>query len=247
MQVMLSKEQLKAFYHDHFVDSQVNNFLKLFGQSSNLPRGVIVDVGGGCGYFAKGLASRSGFAVRVLDSDAQSIKTCLGSGLDARCENALAPNIAGDESVICFNLILHHLVGPSEAITLALQKQALQAWRGRASAIFVDEYIYDSFIGNFSGWFIYTITSSSFLSSIGRSISRFMPSLRANTFGVGVRFRSRREWVTIFKDLGFTVMCTVRGHEEAVSIPRRLLMISSCRRDSFLLRAAATHEVTHPS
>ena len=237
---MLSQEQIKAFYHDHFVESQINNFLKLFGQSPHLPKRVVVDVGGGCGYFAKGLANRSDFTVRVLDSDTQSITTCLGSGLDARCENALAPKIVGDENVVCFNLILHHLVGPSDAITLTLQKQALLAWRGRASAIFVDEYIYDSYIGNLSGWLIYTITSSSLLSAIGRSVSRFMPSLRANTFGVGVRFRSQREWIAIFEALGFTVTGTVRGHEEAVSIPRRLLMIRSCRRDSFLLQTRAS-------
>ena len=32
---------------------------------------------------------------------------------------------------------------------------------------------------------------------------------------------------------------TVRGAEEFVSVPRRVLLIESCRRDSFLLRPAA--------
>jgi hypothetical protein len=57
-----------------------------------------------------------------------------------------------------------------------------------------------------------------------------------NTFGVGVRFRSHDEWLEIFTALGLEVLGTVRGAEEVVSLPRRMLLIKSCRRDSFLLK-----------
>ncbi|HEV8693286.1 MAG TPA: hypothetical protein VGQ93_03730 [Lysobacter sp.] len=177
--------------------------------------------------------------MRVLDSDPGSIDVCRQNGLDARCDDALDPHIAGDEDIVCFNLILHHLVGNSEHATLDLQHRALKVWHGHVNAVFVDEYIYDSYIGNLSGRLIYAITSSKLLSTIGRVVSRVVPSLRANTFDVGVRFRSHREWVGIFESLGFTVAGTVRGAEEFVSVPRRLLLIKSCRRDSFLLQPAA--------
>lgn len=243
MQKTLSHEQIEEFYHDDFVESQVKNFLQLLPTRAGNSAELVVDVGGGCGFFAKSLNLLSKQPVRVVDSDPVSIEACRRSGLDARCEDALHPHITGDESIICFNLILHHLVGSSERSTLELQQQALKVWRGRANAVFIDEYIYDSYVGNLSGRLIYVVTSSKLLSAIGRAVSRFVPSLRANTFGVGVRFRSKNEWVDIFESLGFVVDGTVRGAEEFVSVPRRLLLIKSCRRDSFLLlpRAAQTH------
>jgi hypothetical protein len=64
-----------------------------------------------------------------------------------------------------------------------------------------------------------------------------MPSLKANTFGVGVRFRSGNEWTKIFDNSGFVVEAELKGEEEFISLPRRLLLIKSIRRDSFLLVA----------
>ena len=68
-----------------------------------------------------------------------------------------------------------------------------------------------------------------------RFIAKLSPSLKANTFGVGVRFRSHKEWCKLFESLGFKVVGTKIGEEEFVSLPRRLLLIKNCRRDSFLL------------
>ncbi|MEQ1637615.1 MAG: hypothetical protein ABL903_13070 [Methylococcales bacterium] len=236
-QKILTQDQIAAFYHDDFVKSQVEDFILLFGSSVNSTLVKIVDIGGGCGFFAKALGERMNLKVRVLDSDIQSINLCEQKGIVADYGDALKPNIIGDESIVCFNLILHHIISTSAYQTLKMQGDVLSVWQSTVSAIFINEYIYESYIfKNISGWLIYQITSNSFLSNLGRFVAKFVPSLQANTFGVGVRFRSHTEWRRIFESLGFEVVDTKKGPEEDVSLARRLLLIKSCRRDSFLLK-----------
>jgi hypothetical protein len=243
----LSRSQIEAFYHDHFVQTQVHNYLALVPPLLPAPRAVI-DVGGGCGFFAEGLRRAAGVAVRVLDTDPASIDACRAKGVDAELGDALRPPRRGDEDVICFNLVLHHLVGRDEAATLALQREALAAWNGHAEVVFVDEYIYDAWFANASGRLIYAITHSRALSALASAVSRWVPSLRANTFGVGVRFRGHDEWRRVFAAAGYRVVASVRGAEERVSPARRLLLIRSCRRDSFVLAAdTAQHRPTGES
>lgn len=237
LQKTLSQDQIEAFYHDSFVEGQVCDFIKLLGKTIDPTSGKVVDIGGGCGFFAKALQMVTAFKVRVLDTDIQSIALCKQAGVEAVCDNALNPTVVGDEKVICFNLILHHLVGKSEDETNNLQRRALSVWHSNTPTIFVNEYIYDSFfINDISGWLIYKITSNVFLSNLCCLIAKFLPSLKANTFGVGVRFRSHAEWTRIFESLGYEVVKTVIGKREGISLPRRLLLIKNCRRDSFLLK-----------
>jgi hypothetical protein len=73
------------------------------------------------------------------------------------------------------------------------------------------------------------------LSALGQAIARVVPTLHANTFGVGVRFRSNADWKRLFSEAGFATIGEVRGEEERISLPRRLLFIKSIRRDSFLI------------
>lgn len=235
-QKTLSAQQIEAFYHDHFVEAQLRNYLILVPPAVPAPR-AIVDVGGGCGFFAEGLKRAAGLSVRVLDMDPASVRSCHAKDVEAEVGDALQPPLRGDEDVACFNLVLHHLVGRNEADTTALQKRALASWRGQAQAVFVDEYIYDAWFANASGRLIYAITSSRALSAIASAVSRVVPSLRANTFGVGVRFRAHDEWCQLFESIGYRVVATVRGAEEGVSLARRALLIRSCRRDSFVLAA----------
>ncbi len=236
MQKTLSQAQTKAFYHDNFVTSQVQDYLTTVHTKMPKPRDVL-DIGGGCGFFAMGLKQAIGLDVRVLDADPNSVSACRELGLEAVLGDALDPMPQGVEDVVCFNLILHHLVGANEESTCALQKRALMHWHRRAKMVFINEYIYDSYFNNFSGKIIFLITSSRPLSAIASFISNVLPSLRANTFGVGVRFRSALEWIELFESIGFKVVDVVRGKEEYVSLPRRILMIRSCRRDSFLLES----------
>jgi hypothetical protein len=99
---------------------------------------------------------------------------------------------------------------------------------------------------NLSGWLIYQITSSFILSKIGGFIAKFAPSLKANTFGVGVRFRSHADWHELFSSIGFDVIDTVIGQEGYVSLPLRCLFIKSCRRDSFLLKPKPLQSKINP-
>ncbi len=193
----MSQDQIAAFYHDCFVESQVRDFVTLLGASINTVTDPIVDVGG-AGFFARAIQDRLAIKVSVLDSDAQSVNLCHQAGIEAVHGDALNPLITGRDNIVCFNLILHHLVGKSEDETLDLQRRALLVWHPYARAIFVNEYIYESFVINdFSGGLIYRITSNSFLSRVCGLVAKFIPSLKANTFGVGVRFRSYADWQRI--------------------------------------------------
>jgi hypothetical protein len=237
-QRVLATNQIEAFYHDEFVADQTRHFMKL--AASQVATGeVVVDVGGGCGFFAESLARASGLTVRVLDSDPGSVASCHQRQVPAVLGDALTPRIQGDERVVCFNLILHHLVGEGERATRDLQRGAMTAWRQQARAIFVNEYIYESFLGNISAALIYRITSSSVLSWIGRQVARVVPAFRANTFGVGVRFRAHEEWIREFRAAGYEVAARELGVPERVSPALRLLLIRQIRRDSFLLQPAA--------
>ena len=236
-QKTLSSEALAAFYHDQFVQDQVRDFLDLIGPADS-PSNVVADVGGGCGYFARALQHESAWQVRVLDMDVGSIEACKENGVAAKQTDALKPEITGDEAIASFNLILHHLVGHTTAQTREMQIAALRAWAAQAERLFVNEYIYESYAeSRISAYLIWLITSSKALSFIAGTVARLVPSLRANTFGTGVRFRAADEWVRLFRQAGYDVVARHRGRDEGVSLARRMLLIKSCRRDSFLLCA----------
>src|SRR5262245_22650046 len=172
LQQLLSPDQIEAFYHENFVDDQVRDYLALIKERA----GVVVDVGGGCGFFAIRLQRLSSQVVRVLDADEASIAACRRIGVDAMIGDALNPAIKGDESIASFNLILHHLVGPTEKITRDLQSHALAAWRRQVSSVFVNEYIYESYVPRFSGRLIFAITKSRVLSWIGNAVAFVVPA-----------------------------------------------------------------------
>jgi hypothetical protein len=235
MQKILSENQIKSFYHQNFVEDQVRDFIGFFGAKASDNMQNVMDIGGGCGFFAKYLQKQSNYSVGVLEMDPISVKSCRDSGIFAVLGDALNPEIKGDLQITAFNLILHHLVGATNCQTQDLQKRALDVWRPHVKAIFVNEYIYESYVNGFSGRLIYAITKSSILSWIGRVVSLAIPSLRANTFGVGVRFRSHEEWVNLFESCGYVVKLSTKGKKEHVSLARRLLLIKQIRRDSFCL------------
>jgi hypothetical protein len=236
LQQKLSAEQIAEFYHDVFVRDQTTDFAKMVGLP--VDSGVVVDIGGGVGYFAERVSSELGYPVRVVDMDPESIVQCTARSVPAQLGDALAPPITGDEACVCFNLILHHLVAENEAKTRSLQVRALSVWKDRNVPIFVNEYIYESFISRLSGKLIYLITSSKLLSKLAGMAAKVVPAFRANTFGVGVRFRSHDEWIELFREAGFVAERTQTGTNESISPPLRLLMIKTIRRDSFLLRRA---------
>lgn len=236
IQSKLSAEQVAEFYHDEFVQDQARDYEALAAPRAG--EGVVVDVGGGVGYFAERVRAELGRPVRVIDMDPESVARCVARAVPAQVGDALNPPVAGDEACICFNLILHHLVADNESLTRRLQMGALAAWRDRGVPIFVNEYIYESFVGAVSGRLIYAITSSRLLSALAGFAARCIPAFRANTFGVGVRFRAHGEWIELFRDAGFSVEAVRIGANEVIRLPLRLLLIRAIRRDSFILRPA---------
>lgn len=233
-QKTLSAEQVAEFYHDVFVQDQARDFEALAAPLAG--KGVVVDIGGGVGYFAERVHAELGNPVRVIDMDPESVARCEARAVPAQVGDALNPPVAGDEACVCFNLILHHLVAEDEERTRGLQIGALKAWRDHGTPIFVNEYIYESYVGTMSGRLIYAITSSRLLSAAAAFAARFVPVFRANTFGVGVRFRSHEEWLKLFREAGFTAEAVRVGADEDVKPPLRLLLIKAIRRDSFILR-----------
>ena len=237
MQKILSAEQIEAFYHDEFVVEQARDFASLIGSVGSERR--VTDMGGGCGFFAKRLMAQANYRVRVVDMDVASIDACHASGVEATLGDALTPINQGDEDVVSFNMMLHHLVASSERATRTLQSDALAVWKPHVRAVFVNEYIYESYFGNVSGWLIFKITKNPILSQIGRIVSTVVPSLKANTFGVGVRFRASDEWIRLFDSAGYVLKSKTVGESEPVSFARRLLFIKQVRRDSYLLEPKA--------
>lgn len=197
MQKILSSEQIENFRHDGFVDDQVCHFIKVFDDGGDHIN--ILDMGGGCGFFARQLSNKTGYTVKVMDMDPASVDICRSNGIDAEIGDAITPKISASVDAVCLNLILHHLVGVSESDTRQLQTKAMSVWVASSKFLFVHEYIYESYFGGFSGWLIFQITKSSFLSWFGKMGAKLMPSLKANTFDVGVRFRAAEEWREILK------------------------------------------------
>jgi hypothetical protein len=66
----------------------------------------------------------------LIDADPVSVSKAQKIGVDAGVGDALAPAPSGDEAVVCFNLILHHLVAATDARTRELLSAALAGWAG---------------------------------------------------------------------------------------------------------------------
>src|SRR3546814_14279285 len=94
--------------------------------------------------------------------------------------------------------------------------------------------------------FIATSTTYVYTSCHTVSLHGALPiSLRANTFGMGVRFRSHKEWRQLFAEAGFHVLDMRTGRNERISPPLRGLLIKAIRRDSFVDRKSTRLNSSH--
>ena len=136
MQKILSTDQIEAFHHDNFVENQVAHFVSLCGVNGEHRN--VLDMGGGCGYFAKRLMGLANYKVKVVDMDPASVDVCRNSNIEATQGDAVNPQLSGDEDVVSFNLILHHLVASSELDTIHLQTKALAVWVPHVKYLFIN-------------------------------------------------------------------------------------------------------------
>lgn len=232
MQRLLEQEQLREFAHDGFVERQVQDFTDI----CEVRDGLVTDVGGGCGIFASALARKlPDVKLHVIDLDGNAVASCREAGIQADQVDLLRYMPKPDERVACFNLVLHHLVGTTLDQTRRLQLAALRGWRRSGTVLFVNEYAYDSWLGDMGARLMYSALSSPRLAKTCRWIATKVPSLKANSLGVGVRFRSRSSWVRLFREAGFETVGYARGDDEKIRRPLGLLF-RSIRRDSFVLK-----------
>jgi len=234
-QRILSKEQLSDFYIETFVAEQKAHISRLL--KTDTPDLKIVDVGGGAGFLASAVGKELGFAVTVWDIDPEAVRLARLRGVNAVEKNILTSIEKQPVDVMFFNLVLHHLVGSSNKQTLETQRVALENAKRCANTILVHEYIYESyFFDELSSWLIWLLTSSTSLVRLLRMIGKIVPSLNANTLGVGVRFHCKSGWKRQFEEAGFMVVNSIDCQREHVSLARRILLIRNLYRTTFLLK-----------
>jgi Methyltransferase domain len=154
-----------------------------------------LDVGGGNGVFAD----------RLLDYYPNSKGTVLDNAQVLLDKNQINPrkiiicdsvenldSIENKYDLICFNWLLHHLVGNSYSETRKNMSTAINAViplltsRGRVS---IFENMYDGLvIDGLPSRIIFTLTS-------GKAIAGVIKKMGANTAGVGVCFLSQKQWI----------------------------------------------------
>ena len=111
----LNSSQLSKFHIDDFANLQLTYFRQLISLTDIDSEKVIVDIGGGSGFFAKKIAEFYQRLVRVIDLDKVALeKVSTHSNVESVYGDALDPSISGDEGIVCFNLVLHHLVGKNQ-------------------------------------------------------------------------------------------------------------------------------------
>lgn len=196
-------EWSKSTYHDSYDVNELSNYIL---QSDSVSLNGL-DIGGGIGVFASTVIERCA---------SKDVKiTVVDPGIDAsnqRIEDPavnfiLAPFDHFDSEVkydfIVFRLVLHHLTGDDEASTLSTQRRALEKAKSMLNdggVIFVVENFYEPMIGtDFTSQLIYTLTSN-------KSIAHITRRLGANTAGEGVRFRSSKSWIALYKALGLSII-----------------------------------------
>jgi SAM-dependent methyltransferase len=242
-QRLLSSGALDKFRTSEGVAEQIEHFASLLNFDGARAFSVL-DVGGGVGFFCDALrVVYPNVRVTILDLDETSVIEARKHGFEAIHGSIIDPpsEILGRRfDVVSFNLVLHHIISSDEGGTAALQRSALDRARSlltEIGRIFVHEICYEGrVVPDLTGRLIYGVTSSQVLSGIVSGIARIAPSLRANTAGVGVRFRPAVGWVNLVQSLGFEVIGTREGGPEGHSVARRsLLLIREVRRRSFAI------------
>lgn len=189
----------KSTFQDSYDVVGLANHLNQSGKTSM--KGL--DIGGGIGIFAG----------TVIDCCAIDLSmTVCDPGIKASEQRVNNPKIdfhlstfddfASEEKYdfIVFRLVLHHLIGQNAEDTLQVQRKALEKARSllnEGGFLFVVENYYEPVIGaDTTSKLIYWWTSQ-------KSISALTRRLGANTAGEGVRFRSKANWESLFKSIGF--------------------------------------------
>jgi len=199
----LSNEQLEAFdspYEEGYFRAFERCVERDFGDSFSL-----LDIGGGNGGFADRVLARWPRAmVSVADNSAMMLAKNRPDPRKRLVERS-ATDLSGIGrfDIVCFNCVLHHLVGASYALSLSNIQSALANAgailneRGRVS---VNENPCNGIVFDRApGRILYSLTSA-------RSIANIVRAAGGNTAGVGVCFQSTTQWKRHFANAGLRTL-----------------------------------------
>lgn len=242
-QRLLPERAHEAFDTAEGMAEQLQHFKSLLGYNHQSVFSLL-DVGGGAGFFARAVQIEFPHAeVTILDLDEQSVMKGTKLGLNAIHGSIIDPPTEVREKlfdVISFNLILHHIIGDDEPSTQDLQRRALKQVRdllANDGLIFVHEICYEGrLFPDLSARLIYHMTANRYLSQAVRLAGKAIPALKANTAGVGVRFRPASGWILLADMSGLDIVNACQGGQEGHSWLRTtLLLIREVRRQSWLI------------
>jgi SAM-dependent methyltransferase len=230
----LSEEQLEPFdadFRDWPKYLEVLHRLLDHGIPSTL-----LDIGGGNGRFLDHVLTAFPRCEGVLVDNSQYMlaknieharkRLVLGSALEV-------DKVAAPEScdLITFNLILHHLVGPSYDST---HKSVMRALRDASLLLrpqghmIVYEQVYDGLVDAIEpGAIIFALTRLQI-----PLVTATLRRMGANTAGVGVCFRSSMSWTALFRAAGLRLLEQRPVHRDSPPLIRKA---------AFLVRQVGTH------
>ena len=222
----LEDEQLENFDAEYVSDDRWQIVKACIDK--DFPKGdfSFLDLGGGNGVFAdKVLHHYPNANATVLDNSElllnknteHSRKSTILSSVED-----MKDTLSGEKfDIIFMNWLLHHVIADSYARTTQYVVDTLKITpefltdRGRVS---VFENIYDGYIfDNLPSHLIFQLTSS-------KALAGPIKKLGANTAGVGVCFRSKKNWQELIKNSGLSILKYSDDSEWHLSQIKRLIL-----------------------
>ncbi|MBD3399279.1 MAG: methyltransferase [Candidatus Coatesbacteria bacterium] len=206
----------------------------------SFPKGAfhLLDVGGGAGYFADYiLEARPGCRVTVLDISPGLLER---NRPHRRKRLILGDALQLDElpsgetfNIICFNLVLHHLLATDETSTRRLRIDVLRraaTLLRRCGRILIIEPLYlGMFHVDIPSILVYRLTRSQFFAPLCKRLG-------ARTAGEGVLFQPGNRWLHTFEDAGLEIQDQyIFGPWEINPLYKIALNIASIRTGIFWL------------
>jgi O-methyltransferase domain len=202
----LEDSQLETFNTEYVTDQRWQIIRAQIDK--DFPNGdfTFLDVGGGNGVFTDRLLEYYPKSKGTVLDNAQVLldKNQINPRKTIICdsvENLKSIEIKYD--LICFNWLLHHLIGNSYSETRKNMSTAINAViplltpRGKVS---IFENMYNGLaIDGLPSKIIFTLTSS-------KSISGLIKKMGANTAGVGVCFLSQKQWIETISKTGLKLL-----------------------------------------
>ncbi len=203
----LDEEQVYNFDTDYIQGADWVNLVEHLNKSFPDGEFSFIDVGGGNGVFCDKLLETFPKSKGVLIDNSEYLinlnkenprKTIICDSVENI--NKLLPDEKFD--VIFLNLVLHHFIGNSYKISRSIVENTLNNLYPLLSdrgLLYIMEDVYNGkYIDGLASYLIFSITSIKALGGITRRLG-------ANTGGVGVCFRSRKQWLSLFDKCGYKV------------------------------------------